>query len=477
VSQGAGLDLSKVKGRKFVIVADTDGHGISLAAAYIMALSRIVPEDYIALVQHFDVKGPATAARGNIPALISMLADHVDPDAVVIMLDVPVDERRVQEHFEALRKLAQRVRRIRIVDHLTHSKVYAHLAPILSRYPELQKVEFILKSTTPDTFVEPLLFCPTPEMFDLATLGTIMDMDMASIRSGVLDTLAEIVRTAGAEKEVYAPSIDAIRRSYNAIVALDTLLKFGRDKIQVPDTKIAVIGNMAPVTVWLLKTGVGNALRKALELYKVPKPEEVVKDVEVVEDIVAVYKKIAPKGQGFKYAALIDAAVATPVTLVVTEGFQPDKKILIVVPDSFTERSAEARRFTVAIKNELFKLLKEKGISGDEDQPRGAEAFAIGIRSDRVDEAINLATDYIVKKWVKEHYIERIVQEELTVLVADKALATSTARLVERSVHSSLEEVKQAVARLEEMLENLATRLPARPTREGKREEEELQAA
>ncbi len=428
--------VPSLSGRRYVIVADTDGHGVTLGAAVLRALLSSVPEDQIAVISHFDPKGPATTARGDVTALIRQIAASIPQGSTVYFLDVPIKIDDAPNQIAAIMDLSTKAKVV-IIDHATHSSLYAGMPALTSSELDLR-----LKINAMDTFTDALLQSPSLEVYDLAVAGAVMDMDLESFRGGTASTLASIVSAAG-EADVKVPTVDDVKANYPAFKALDDFIK--RGKVHV-DTGALLVGNMAPKVAYFASKPLSEIFTEALQQFPTPDLDAIAADTEVVDGIIARYRPVVPRGQGFKYASLVDATSDAPVNLVVSEGFDPSKLIVIVTHESFNADAPQAASFTRHVRDLLYDKLRAAGISGDDDFPRGDSAFSLGIAADRVDEALTIIADAIKSeytKYFKEKILERVVAEEFTVLTADPALAASMARIVSEAVRTAVQMLKE----------------------------------
>ncbi|NPA96880.1 MAG: hypothetical protein GXO32_04710 [Crenarchaeota archaeon] len=477
------LDLSPLSSRKYIVVSDTDGHGIALAAAYLRSLINAgVPEEDIAVVQHFTVKPdePATTARGDVAKMLEMIADAMPEGARVIMTDIPVPEGREEPFVRALVKLAEKAGDVLVIDHIDHSKVYARLLETLpqdlrTKLIELtrsKKLTIEWEDNAMAMFTRAIVTTPfDTELFDLAVLGAIMDSDYASLLStgqALANVVIEALKARGVDPEtltrIKPPTIDEIRSRYHYIVALDSYIKFGMkpDVLSKVQTDVVAIGNTAFKSVYLAKVGVSKLTEEAMQVSKVPSPEEVMKDTEVLDNV-AVYKKIAPPGQGFKYASLIDAATDVPV-IIVPATVGKGVRVLIVAPESFDlATSPKAKSMLVALKDKIFRWLVEKGYSDPQrDVPRGAAAYSIGLSKVQSDEdhiraAVELAQhlDKMVRQEDIEAALKKMVKSELEGFIPEPAFRALVAKMVADAVNVATTKIARDVSRLEERLEKL----------------------
>jgi len=425
-----GLDLSPVRSRPLVVVADTDLHGVSLGAALYRAIMA-TGEENIAVVSHFDPRGPATTARGDLPAMIRELAANVSDGATVYFADVPLKIGAEAETVAALTELAKKAS-IVYIDH--HVEVLKHFAG-----KQLPHADFRIYADAFSTYLPPLLSLlvagdvdAAKHVFDLALLGTVADMDLEALP--IAQKIAPII---GAE----VPTLEQIRSNYHVIVAIDAMIKAPQKPSVESDA--AIIGNMATVIPYLAKKSMDEIAQEALQKFPTPTPAEVAKDAETVGGVVALYRKLAPMGQAYKYAALLEAAVDTPI--VMTAAPVPriqEYVVMVAVPNAFlgSDVVAEVNKFLGEVKDKVVEELLQRGLTRRE-WIRPMPSFSIPVDAGRWEEALRLVAERLAALYAEKHrekIAAQIATEELTVLVADRKLAASVARIVEAAVREAV---------------------------------------
>ena len=447
--------IKSLKDVEYIILCDTDGHGLTLGASFLRGLEGVVDESKVAIISHFSPKPtePSTSARGDVIAVLNALVEYAKSSKVkptIYILDIPIKEDRPQEHIKTLLELSNYANVI-VVDKVTHSRYFKGV-PLVG----IEKIDLRLKSTVFETFLDSVIAKPDTQTYDLAVLGTIFDGEINVFRSDLVEVYSRIVREA-TESPVEVPSVDSIKRNYNLIVALDSLLKFG--KLEVPQTNLKLIGNSSHKVLILSRTPLKELFKRALEQFPIPSVEEVGKKVKL-ERNVALFEEVAQRGMGFKLASLVSAKFDNPIAIVPSVGFTPDKKVLIIAPNMFAENYESLVSFVQGIKDMMFEEFKRRGISEEADFPRGDRAFSIGVKSDRLEEAIKLATEMVNAEY--EKYFKKkldIVRSEFTAIFGDKALASSLVRSFEAILKQATSDFEDRLKTLENKIDKLTVKM------------------
>ncbi len=432
-----GLDLTPVKTRPVVIVSDTDLHGVSLGAALYKAVEPM-GEENIAVVSHFDPKGPATTARGDLPALLRQLAGNVTEQHTVYFADVPLKIGAEQETVTALAELAKKARVV-YIDH--HIEVLKHFAG-----KQIPRVDFRIYADAFSTYLPALMSvviagrdADARHIFDLAVLGLVADVDLAA-----LPVAQQVAAALGFE----VPTLEQIRQNYHVVAAIDAMVK----SPQKPnaETDAALVGNMASVVAYLAKKPLSEVASEALQKFPTPEPKEVARDAEIVGDAVAVYKKLAPLGQGAKYAALLEAALDVPIVVVAAPVPRVQEYVVVMAfANAFlgSKVTAEVSKLLSEAKEPIVKELKERKLTKDE-WIRPTPGFSVPVDASKVEEALRLVAERLASLYAqkqREKIAAQVAREELTVLVADEKLAASVARIVEAAVNAAAQKVLEAL--------------------------------
>ena len=443
--------------KKVVIVSDTDGHGVSLAAAYLAAAldTGYAPGD-VAVISHFDPRGPSTSGRGDIAAVINVLSEWAaqHPGATVYFLDVPLAHGKEAEIMAALSRLKDSAHVV-WVDHVGHSEHYAG-APL----PGTSNIDFRLVNGTIETFTPAVVADPAPKLLELALFGTASDMALTELppRGTGADRLAGLVMAASeanreaVEKLLEEFSVPKIRENYNLFSALDAALKFGRLQ---PSLGVEAVGNMAGKAVALAEGGLHVLVEAAKPfLDKLPTMDEVRENVEQ-RGAVAVLKMEAPKGQVFKFAGLAAAASSAPVVLAYGEGFQPGKKIIVVANNVF-EAGGDVENALRELKGEVFQRLVQAGISDPQtDFPRGDAAFSLGVKADRLGDAIDIvvkAVNDALPQASVSAAAKQFMEEKLAVMVPDPVARAALVGAIEEALRMFTAPIYERLSRIESAL-------------------------
>jgi len=164
---------------RFIIVADTDAHGTSLAAAITRALlDQGVPPSEIAIHSHFNPKGPATTARGDLIGYIKALTEAIEEaynkyglTPIIFIADLPTPIQAPEEYAEALAELARVADRIIYIDTAKHG-FNAKLPVMLARSrPGVTNIQFKLGLSVPQTYLPAALMAPSVQVYDLAVIA------------------------------------------------------------------------------------------------------------------------------------------------------------------------------------------------------------------------------------------------------------------------------------------------------------------
>lgn len=433
------MDLSPIRTRPIVVVADTDLHGVALAAALVKALAATAGEENLAILSHFDPRGPASTPRGDLPALIKQLAAAVTSEHSIYFADVALKIGAEKATVEALAELASRAARIVYIDH--HVEVVRHFAEAGIKLPG---IDYRIYADAFSTYMPALMTAvavgdmeAARHIYDLAVLGLVADLDLEAL---------PVAQKIGASLGFETPSMDEIRRNYHVVVAIDSVIKSPRKP--TVETDVALVGNMAAAAAWLAKKPLAEIAQEALQIAPTPEPAEVAKESELVKGIVAVYKKQAPVGQGFKYAALLEAATDAPIVLVAAPVPKvTEYVVLLAAPNAFlgTEITTDVQRLLSEVKESVIRELKERGFTRDE-WIRPGPSFAIPVDSKRWEEALGMVAERLAALWAekrREKFAAEVAKEELTILVADEKLAASVARIVEAAVEAAVKRVEQ----------------------------------
>lgn len=427
------MDLTPVQTRRFIVVSDTDLHGVSLGAA----LLSVLPEEDVAVVSHFDPRGPATTARGDLPAFYKQLAAAITSGATIYAADVPLKLGAEKETVAALQELAKKARIVYIDHHIEVLKSFRG-----ARIP----AEFRIYADAFSTYLPALMSAviagddaKARHIFDLAVLGMVSDMDLEA-----LPVAQRVASALGYE----VPTLEQIRQNYHVIVAIDSMVK-APQKPQA-ETDAALIGNMANVVAYLAKKPMSEVASEALQRFPTPSPSEVAKDAEVIGGVVALYRKLAPVGQGAKYAALLEAASDTPIAVVAAPVPRVSEYVVVIgFANAFlgSEVVADVQQLLQEAKEQIINELKERGLTKDE-WLRPGPGFAIPVDAKRWEEALRLIAERLAALYAQKHrekIAAQIVRDELTVLVADEKLAATVARIVEATVNAAVDKIVELI--------------------------------
>ena len=342
-----------------------------------------------------------------------------------------------KETVAALQELAKKAR-IVYIDH--HVEVLRHFKA--ARLP----VEFRIYADAFSTYLPALMTAvlagdeqKTRHIFDLAILGMVSDMDLEA-----LPVAQKVAAALGFE----VPTLEQVRQNYHVVVAIDAMIK-APQKPQA-ETDATLIGNMSPVVAYLAKKSMAEVAQEALQRFPTPAPAEVARDAEVVGGAVMVYKKLAPTGQGAKYAALLEAASDTPIVVVAAPVPRVSEYVVVIgFANAFlgSEAVVDITKLLQEAKEQIINELKERGLTKDE-WLRPGPGFAIPVDAKRWEEALRLIAERLAALYAQKHrekIAAQIVRDELTVLVADEKLAASIARIVEASINAAVERVIELV--------------------------------
>jgi len=297
----------------------------------------------------------------------------------------------------------------------------------------VSNVQFRLGLSVPQSYLIPMLLAPSTQVYDLAVLGTVLDMDIQSIPE--LNHIRELAEKAD-EVELPPITVDSIRARMHEFVAFDTYLKFGRDW-PAPDTPVKTWGNMAAKAVVLAEKPISGLYSVAQSFAKIPTISEIKEKTRVIGNV-AVVEAEAPRGGAFNYSKLAQAAFDAPIVVTRSVGFQPGKKVIVAAPNAF-EKSTEPYA-AEAIKKavyEAYNEFKEKGWSDEQDFPRGTGALTLGVKELYIADAVVELVDRLNQRYDevdKARYAARLARGEMLALVADERLAASFARLIENII-------------------------------------------
>jgi len=264
-------------------------------------------------------------------------------------------------------------------------------------------------------------------------------MDIQAIPE--LNIIREMAQEAE-ETEIPPLTIEKVRENMTSFVAFDTYLKFGRDW-QAPQEFTNLWGNMAAKIAVMATTPIAELYAKAQQFAKLPSVEEIRKNTEV-NGFVAVVRVEAPKGGVFNYAKLAQAAMSVPIVVTHSVGFQPDKKVIVAAPNVFEADTAPlAEEAIKKAVTEAYEEFKAKGWSDEQDFPRGAGALTLGVKAEHIEAAIQRLVELLNHQFVeldRAKFAAQLARAEILALVADEALASTLASVIEKAVRAAAEE-------------------------------------
>ena len=418
--------------RPVIIVTDTDGHGVSLGAALTRALTDIgIKKEDIAILSHFNPRGVTTSARGDLVGFINALADAVEASDVkprIYFLDVPVPEQAPEDYFDALARLAKAAHSINYIDVISHGK--NSMLPRAMAVRGVRNVHAKLKLSVAETYIEPMLIAPSNRIFDLAILGTTLDMDIKSLP--LLNEIKQVVEAAE-ETEIQPVTVESIRRHMHEFVLIDNYLKFGRNLPSVPDD-YALWGNMAQKVAIFAETPMKEIIERAnAENPGIPTVEEIKNSSKIV-NFIAVVALEAPKGHAFNFAKLAQAAFNVPIVMSIGEGFQPDKKVIVIAPNVFDPEYDLAADVITKSAQPLFEKYVKNGWSDPQtDFPRGTGAIAVGVKSEHLEDAVKEAVNFINEKYARSgstRALQKRIEQKLMMIVPSHTLASQLAWII-----------------------------------------------
>jgi len=415
---------NQLVGKKVAVVSDTDGEGVMLGSAVLQMLLTIgVDESDIAVVSHFASGAElATTARGNVVGTLNALRGL--GIKYLFLLDVPPTS---PQFIEALAALTHEGTKVIIIDHIMHG--YHKYLQQLQRSANRERLERHLTLSTPQKFLSIMQITPMAEIYKKAVMATVLESDFKALPE--LSDLRALVPDEEREG-LPIPTLEYVMQIYPQIVAFDTYLKFG--KFQNVKTGVTLIGNTAPKVAYFAQVSMETAVEHALQQYAPPDISDSIR----VDGFVAIVDWVAPKGQGFKIAALGARNAKEPFVIALAEGFEPDVSIVIIAPNNFLLDESELAA-TIIRENarEIHEMLMQKGMSRPQDFPRGDRAVAVGVVKGKEQEAIREIAKFINAKYAQaavEKAAARVAVDILSMVIADKPLMAAMAKAFEEAM-------------------------------------------
>ena len=392
----------------YVLVGDTDAHGITLTAAVALALlSENVPASQIIIHNNFSTRPdqPATTTRGGIIRYLDMLITNIKASRVkpiVYMLDIPapIDENQFAAFTSKIIELAKVAVKIVYIDTASHGNNKRLESEILSR--RARNIIFYLTHSVPETYLPAVLnaqrklvaWGPIAEkqkralinMYLLALIGSILDMDLDNIDD--INMIYYMLEESGI-RGIKPVTIEDVRQHLHEFLAFDNYLKFGKDWDTFRVLPFRVWGNMARKVAVLASHPVTAIYQRAVKQVKMPTVSEI-KSKTKIQDYVAVVDEEAPRGHIFNYSKLAQAAVNAPAIITYGPGFQPGKKVITVTANMFEPNTIRTATNVIdSVVPQIYDVFKQKGWSDDQDYPRGGPgAKTLGVNEKQLYDAL-----------------------------------------------------------------------------------------
>jgi len=426
-------ELDKIDG-KMTFICDTDLHGSSLctAGAYTVMSLGVRPQD-IAIISHFAVGNEiSTTGRGNVEQLLEEVLARRPKK--LFLLDVPAKSQRFVELIaEGSKKIP-----ITIIDDVGHWLNYIQYLWTLDFDPNNLRLQ--LSTSVTDGYLHFMTISPSRKVYEMALLGVLSENKFEELpKLGILKAMVP-----QEEGELPLPTLNFVKNYfYKVLVSVDSYMKFG--KRFAPSLPITMIGNTAPKVVYLVETPLEKVIEQAVSEFPVPSDEELEYEVR---EFVAVLKKEAPRGQGFKYASLLATKVDTPFVITTAEGFEKNKKVIIIAPNSFqfAEDGGIAASIIRSASKELHKMLMEKGYSTQDDYPRGDAAVSIGVFSEKLQDAVKLVVEVLNAEYVRQRvdvYAAKIAENVIKLVVLEEHVAAAFGVAVRESVNAAIKHITE----------------------------------
>jgi len=415
-------ELDKIDG-KMTFICDTDLHGSTLCAtgAHTAMGLGVRPQD-IAIISHFAVGNEiSTTGRGNVEQLLEEVLARRPKK--LFLLDVPAKSQRFVELVaEATKRFP-----VTVVDDVAHWRQYIPYLWTLDFNPS--NLNLRLSTSVSDNYLYFMTVKPSRKAYEMAMLGVISENKFEELAK--LDSLRVMVPQE--EGELPLPNLDFVQRNYGVFVAVDSLVKFGKGF--TTNLPVTLIGNSAAKVAYFVETPLEAIIERAVKEFPPPTISE--QDYEIRE-FVALLRREARRGQGFKEASMLSSVTNVPFAVVVAEGFEPGKKIIIIAPNNFVDDGTAASIIRSTAKK-LHGMLVERGLSTPNDYPRGDAAVSIGVSGEKLQDAVRLIVEELNAEYVRQRvdvYAAKIAEDVVKLVVLEERVASAFGVAVRESVNA-----------------------------------------